>query len=230
MRFSPRFLLAALCASGLYMSSATGWNSPVQAAECERFSSCLQQTLQSQTSLERVILSTRALKLWNPSIPQRDLLNVLKLRAEGLIKLHESGQAAHLNPLTYAREDYERFLKMAPGHWLPLSGLGRIAELKNQPAEAKTWLNRAVKTRQVGAFAARAAFLMRQQRWRLALNDINEALSLDKHNQQRAMGLTAPQRGALYALRSQIQTGLRHPLEARLDKDEACQLGHQAAC
>lgn len=204
--------------------------SALAAPSCEKFGDCIQQTLSHTNPVDRVLYATQALKRWTPDIPERDLLNVLKLRGEALIALHVSGEAPDLDPLNHAKSDYDRFLKQAPGHWLALSGLGRIAELQENTAQALEYFNTAVKTQQPRAYASRAAFYSRQQRWKEAVADWNQSLRLDERYQKREMGMPVLERANIYYLRGQAYAYLKQALDERLDFESACKLGHVAAC
>ena len=220
-----RFSLAAFFTLSLILpGSAFG------APTCEKFGDCIQKTLNHPNPIDQVLYATQALKRWTPDIPERDLLNVLKLRGEALIALHLTGEAADLDPLSHAQSDYERFLKQAPGHWLALSGLGRIAELQENTVQALQHFDAAVKTQQPRAYAARAAFYSRQQRWKDAITDWNQSLRLDERYQKRAMGMPTSERADIYYLRGQAYAFLKQALDERLDFEAACKLGHTVAC
>lgn len=216
------FVLSALALA--FPLSALG------APTCEKFGECIQQTLNHDNPVDRVLYATQALKRWTPDIPERDLLNVLKLRGEALIALHVSGEAPDLNPLSHAKTDYERFLKQAPGHWMPLSGLGRIAELEQNLPGALQHFSQAVKTEQPRAYAARGAFYSRQARWKEAIADFNQSLRLDERYQKREMGMPTLERANVYFLRGQAYGHLKQALDERLDFESACKLGHAMAC
>ena len=173
------------------------------APTCEKFGECIQQTLNHANPVDRVLYATQALKHWTPDIPERDLLNVLKLRGEALIALHVSGAAPDLDPLRHAQDDYEHFLQKAPGHWMALSGLGRVAELQQNLPTALQHFNQAVKT---------------------------QSLRLDEREQKREMGMPSLERADLYFLRGQAYAQLKQALDERLDFESACKLGHAAAC
>lgn len=200
------------------------------APTCEKFGECIQQTLNHANPVDRVLYATQALKHWTPDIPERDLLNVLKLRGEALIALHVSGAAPDLDPLRHAQDDYEHFLQKAPGHWMALSGLGRVAELQQNLPTALQHFNQAVKTQKPRAYAARAAFYHRQQRWKEAIADATQSLRLDEREQKREMGMPSLERADLYFLRGQAYAQLKQALDERLDFESACKLGHAAAC
>lgn len=220
-----RFSLFALIALSLtFPLSVLG------APSCEKFGECIQQTLSHTHPMDRVIYATQALKRWTPDIPERDLLNVLKLRGEALIALHISGEASDIDPLSHAKGDYERFLKQAPGHWMALSGLARIAELQADPSQALQYFSAAVKTEQPRAYAARGAFYSRQQRWKEAIADWNQSLRLDERYQKREMGMPSLERADIYYLRGQAYAHLKQALDERLDFEAACKLEHVEAC
>jgi tetratricopeptide (TPR) repeat protein len=222
MKRFPLFVLSSL--SLLLPLSALG------APSCEKFGECIQYTLNHDNPIDRVLYATQALKHWTPDIPERDLLNVLKLRGEALIALHISGEAPDLDPLSHAKSDYERFLKQAPGHWMPLSGLARIAELQGDAAQALQYFATAVKTQQPRAYAARAAFYHRQQRWKEAIADFNQSLRLDERYQKREMGMPTVERAEVHYLRGLAYGQLKQALDERLDFESACKFGHAMAC
>lgn len=212
---------------GLLPLSVSG---ALAATPCERFGECIQQVLNHSDPVDRVLYATQALQRWSPEIPQRDLLNVLKLRGEALIALHLAGTAGDLDPLHHAEADYQRFLEADPEHWLPLSGLGRIAELRENLSDAEKFFSRALKTQQPRAYAARAAFYGRQQRWKDAIADLGQSLRLDERYQKREMGMPRAERAQVYYLRAQAYGHLKQALDERLDFESACKLGHEEAC
>jgi len=206
---------------------------PVLAQEkqpCERFEWCIHGILNAQEPLERVILASEALKLWNQSIPKRDLLNVLTLRGEALLALHETGQAAHLNLLEHAEADYRRFMEQDPKHWLPHAQLGRIAELRQDPAQARQHYDKAVQTGQTLAFYERAAYHVRQQALEAALADLGKALEQNRKEEALKRGLHPAQLAPVHQLRYEINMKLQRAMAAEIDRKAACQLGVKALC
>lgn len=219
------FAVALLWGGALFLSPM------VQAAEhCEKFGECIQQVLNHQSPADRVLYATQALQRWSPEVPQRDLLNVLKLRGEALIALHLTGSVPDLNPLHHATSDYQRFLELDPEHWLPLSGLGRIAELQNNLGDAEAFFSRAVKTGKSRAYAARGAFYTRQQRWKPAVEDFAQSLRRDEQDRKRDMGMPSVERAEVYYLRGLAYGQMKQALDERLDFESACKLGHAEAC
>lgn len=229
---SPLWLLSSLLlGTGLPMVAGVAKAQPVQSAlqtVCERFASCIQLTLASDDPVQRVLLTTRALELWDKSMPQRDLVNVLALRGGSLLELvllnPDSGLQAHL------LENEQRFLKLAPEHWLPLSRLGRLYELQQKTALAQKHFDRATQANLPRAFAARAAFFQRQLKWQLALQDLNAAFAREQSLREQDRGLPQGELAALYAQRAEVHSALQHSLEARLDQQKACELGLKALC
>lgn len=227
----PAFLLSTACLMTLQaLPHSTPGASAQAAPTCDTFGVCIQEVLNHPDPVDRVLYATQALQRWTPDMPERDLLNVLKLRGEALIALHLSGSAADLDPLHHAEADYQHFLEQAPGHWLPLSGLGRIAELREDNKAAEDLLNQAVRSQQPRAYAARAAFFHRQELWKKAVADFNQSLRLDEQYQKRDMGMPRLERGNLFYLRGQAYGHLKQALDERLDFESACKLGLTPAC
>lgn len=198
---------------------------------CNRFAECIQKTLGTQEDIERVLYTTRALQLWEKSIPQRDLINVLKLHAESLLKLQLTGKVPEdMDLLSVAEADYQRFLKLEPGNWLPLAGLGKIAEMRGQIQAAENFFKQSVKAKKTPAYIQRAAFYERQSKYALALEDLNQALLREKNLAQQKMGLPPLNLALIYVQRARVHAYLKHALDEQLDRDTACKLGLQQSC
>lgn len=226
LRALSLLLLSALQLYGLGM--------PAQAAEgvqCSSFAHCVQKTLSSTTSIDKILYATEALKRWDKSLPQRDLINVLKLRADALLEFQLSGQApSNLDLLSQADADYRRILALEPHNWLPLAGLGRVAELQDKLPAARDFYARAVKADKTPAYVQRALFFERQQDWNKALQDLNQALRREQELQRHKLGLPPRALAELYLQRAEIHAQLKHALDEMLDREEACKLGLKKAC
>jgi len=199
-------------------------------APCVRFSHCIQETLGHKDPVDKVLYSTHALKYWTDELPLRDLVNALKLRSEALIDLHivqvssDTVSKVGFDPLAYAEEDYQKFLSFYPKHWLPLSGLARIAELRNDMKTARGYYWQSIQTNQVRAWRNLADFHFRTKEWQSAVNDLTAALKKDDELMLRKINIEPAERAQIYAQRAEAYTQLAQRQKAYEDQQAACQL------
>lgn len=222
------FLLVITCSATLLPAAAQ--SDSERKPPCARFEHCLQGVLGSTDPLKKVIYASEGIKLWNKAIPKRDLINLLALRGEALLRLHEQGGAEHLNLLEHAEADYRRFMAEDKKHWLPYAKIGRILELRQQLADARRHYDQAVKSGHPLAFYERAAFQVRQNALQPALADLDKAVQKSKALAEQERPLHPQQLGPVYLMRAEVNRLLNRAMAAELDRREACQLGLQHAC
>lgn len=198
-------------------------------AACERFEDCLRQTLNSSEPLERALSASQGIALWNKSLPQRDLVNLLQMRAEALISLHLAGKGSE-RLTQQIQSDYNQLKGFLPGSWMPLAGLGRLAEIQEKPALAESYYAEAIKSKDLPAYIARAEFWIRRQEPEKALKDLDAGWMRVQEMLARQSEIHPVYRGRLHLLRAQLYTELQRGLEARLEMESACEQGVKEAC
>ncbi len=227
---------------GQIQKTQTAPEAPVAGPPCIRFSHCIQETLNHKSPVDKVLYSTHALKYWTEDLPLRDLVNALKLRSEALIELHSetlekqhaealaeqpiSGNNSNdkFNPLDYAEADYNRFLGFYPDHWLPLSGLARIAELRGDMKTARGYYWKSIQTDQVRAWRNLADFHFRTKEWQSAVNDLSAAIKKDDQLMLRKINIEPNDRAQLYMKRAEAYNQLAERQKAFEDQKSACAL------
>lgn len=230
----PMLLLLSVSLLGLALPAVAqtnaGQTETARKPPCQRFEHCLQGVLNTPDPLQKVIYASEGIKLWDSKIPKRDLINLLALRGEALLRLHEQGGAEHLNLLEHAEADYRRFMSEDKKHWLPYAKLGRILELRQQIADARRHYDQAVKSDQPLSFYERAAFFVRQNTLQPALADLDKAIQKSKWLAEQERPLHPQQLGPIYLMRAEVNRLLNRAMAADLDLREACKLGLQHAC
>lgn len=191
---------------------------------CVRFSHCIQETLSHQSPIDKVLYSTHAIKYWTEALPIRDLVNALKLRSEALIDVHLLDKKDGFDALSYAEEDYKRFLSYYPDHWLPLSGLARIAELRNDLKTARGYYWKSIQTNQVKAWRNLAEFHFRTKEFDSAVNDLTSALKKDDELMLRKINIEPAERAQIYMQRAEAYEQLQERQKAFADQLAACAL------
>lgn len=199
-----------------------------QPAACKDFVDCLHRAMTSSVPLDKAMLASQGIQFWNKSVPQRDLYNLLQMRAEALVQLYASPSDARL--LQQAEADYQQMLSYRPGDFLPQTGLARIAELRGQYPEADRLYAEAVKSNHPVAWLESADSHLRRQNPALALSELDTAVKLftDMQAQQREV---YPQHLLrLYQMRARALTALQRADEATAALKAACAAGDADAC
>lgn len=198
-------------------------------ADCARFEDCLRQTLNSSEPLERAMSASQGIALWNKSLPQRDLVNLIQMRAEALIALHISGKSSE-RLLKQIESDYLQLKTLLPTSWMPPAGLGRLAELQGKPALAETFYAESLKSRELPGFLARAEYWLRRQDPEKALRDLDAGRLRLQELIAREADIHPQHRGRLHLLRAQALRELKREFEAQLELESACKIGLSESC
>ncbi|MGV3526360.1 MAG: hypothetical protein ACO1RX_19225 [Candidatus Sericytochromatia bacterium] len=197
---------------------------------CEKINNCIQMALNSSDPVDRVMAATRGITLWTKSYPERDLLNLLAIRAEALIQIHMLGQSPQLDLLGQAEADYRRFFDLQKYNATPLSGLARIDELRGEHDKAILHHRLAVEQGQPPAMAERAGYFHRLREHDKAWQDL-EAVRL-RVAELKELGQRFPpqQLAQWHMLRADVLRALDRRDEAQAELDQACSLGYKDAC
>lgn len=196
--------------------------------QCESFEACLRKTLSSSMPLERAYHATRGIGYFAKGHPQRDLFNLLSIRAESLVQMHLKVPNETL--LSQAEADYHQMLEMRPGDYLPQTGLARIAELRGQSVEAENLYASAVGSGDFLAYLDRAEYRLRQQQADLALSDLDEAMRLVAELQARERDIHPQHLIRMHRLRARSLESQGRVREAVAAIKAACGAGEKPAC
>lgn len=202
---------------------------PSSSNQCQTFDICLRWTLNATDPMQKALYASQGISLWNKSIPQRDLINLLQIRAETLIELFQSTQNQNL--LRQSESDYTQLNTLLNGKsYVPFAGLGRVAELRGQMMEANQFFGEAVKTNNLVAWLSRAAYRLRQGQTNGAKSDLESADKRIKQMQRDEKEIHVSHRIWFHQLRADVFQALKQAKQAQLELQAACQLGHQPAC
>ncbi|HEY9841705.1 MAG TPA: hypothetical protein V6D23_14675 [Candidatus Obscuribacterales bacterium] len=218
--------------SGLLgLTLLTAWpqaQAEVPTPPCEKFEDCLRQTLKSTVPLERALYASQGIQLWTKSIPQRDLYNLMMLRADALIQMNLA--TANDSLLDQAANDYSHMLELRAGDYLPQTGLARIAELRGQFPQAEQYFAAAIQTGDFLAYLERADYWLRRQDAAQSLADLESALKIVAELQARERDIHPQHLIHLHQLRARTLQAMQRGDEAIVDIRAACSVGDKAAC
>lgn len=217
--FRPFMLLMALAGS-----PGAGTPQP----SCKTFSDCLRQTLASQEPLAKSMLASQAIQLYQPTIPKRDLYNLLMLRSDALLQLYLSSPDARL--LEQAESDDRRMLEMRPGDFLPQLGLARIAELRGQAELAEQLYAKASNPHHPESLLSVAEYQLRRRNPALAMAALDQALQLFNQMLTDKQDVYPQHLLRLQQLRAQVLRLLQRDAEADEALRAACSAGDRGAC
>lgn len=199
------------------------------AAQCSKFEDCLRQALKAQTPIEQALYASRGIQLYEKRLPQRDLVNLLNLRAGALVRLYIANPTNQAL-LNQAANDYQQLKGFLPGSYLPLAGMARIAELKADLKQAEQLFGEAVKTKDLLAWLERTAYFLRQHQPDKAFKDLQSA----EKRMQELIALEReihPQHKAwFHELKGQTLNLLGQTEAASAELKTACEMGAKSAC
>lgn len=205
-------------------TSSTEVNPP----PCNGFVSCLHQTLDASTPLEKAMFASQGIQYWTKDIPERDLYNLLMLRSQALIQLHLV--AANSRFLQQAEADYHKMLEIRPTDYLPQTGLARIAELRGQLEEADRLYAEAIKSNDPVAYLEVADSRLRRSAPAPALESIDNAARLFAQLQAQERDIYPEHLLRMYQLKAQALIALNRETEALIALKQACAAGDTQAC
>lgn len=199
-----------------------------QPAPCKDFIDCLHRAMTSSVPLDKAMLASQGIQFWNKSIPQRDLYNLLQMRADSLVQLYAGPNDARL--LQQAEADYQQMLTYRPGDFFPQTGLARIAELRGQFPEADRLYAEAVRSNHPVALLEAADSHLRRQNPALALSELDTALKLFADLQAQQREVYPEHLLRLHQMRARALTALQRTAEAAAALKAACAAGDADAC